>query len=137
MTQIQPDVPVSNNGHSKPDTNSFSFAYNGRSISPFQDDCIRFLNRLDPGSVDVLVTDPAYAGMNNKLKLGHGRIVGKYADKGAINGKWFTEFDDTVDNYIAFLTACKRVLNPITGHLYIMFDSFSLLSLGHLVRTLF
>jgi site-specific DNA-methyltransferase (adenine-specific) len=100
-------------------------------------DCIKFLKSLSTNSVDVVVTDPAYSGMNNRLQLGRGRIVGKYNDKGNDGGKWFTEFEDTEENYTTFLSECKRVLRKDTGHIYIMFDSFSLLSLGHLVRNYF
>jgi site-specific DNA-methyltransferase (adenine-specific) len=117
--------------------NSISIKFNGNRINLKQDDCLNFLSKLETGSVDVIITDPAYSGMNNKLKLGKGRIVGKYADKGADNGKWFTEFQDTEENYAKFLSECKRVLNKKTGHIYIMFDSFSLLSLGHIVRSYF
>jgi len=106
-------------------------------IEIVQDDCIRFLRKLPDQSIDLIVTDPAYSGMNGHLKLGSGRIVGKYSDKGKKNGKWFTEFQDTEDNYKEFLTECKRVLKKDTGHLYIMFDSFSLLSLAPLVRKYF
>lgn len=107
------------------------------SVQIHQEDCIKFLKNLPTGSVDLIVTDPAYSGMNNKLKLGKGRIVGKYSDKGNSNGKWFAEFEDTLENYEVFLSECKRVLNTKTGHIYIMFDSFSLLSLGDLVRKYF
>src|SRR6185436_19412271 len=96
-----------------------------------EEDCIKFLKNLPDGSVDVIVTDPAYSGMNNKLKLGKGRIVGKYNNKGQEDSKWFSEFHDTEENYELFLSECKRVLNKSRGHIYIMFDSFSLLSLGH------
>jgi site-specific DNA-methyltransferase (adenine-specific) len=99
-------------------------------------DCIEFLRGLDDNSIDILTTDPAYSGMNNKLMLGRGRIVGKYSEKGGINGKWFAEFQDSPENYAVFLAECKRVLKP-SGHLYIMFDSFSLLSLGPVVREYF
>lgn len=105
-----------------------------RQICIKQDDCISFLKNLDSKSVDVIVTDPAYSGMNDKLKLGKGRIVGKYSEKGQQNGKWFSEFNDNEENYNIFLSECKRVLNDKTGHIYIMFDSFSLLSLAPIVR---
>jgi len=108
-----------------------------RTVEVVQDDCIRFLKQLPDESVDLIITDPAYSGMNGHLKLGSGRIVGKYADKGQQNGKWFTEFQDTEENYKEFLAECKRVLKKSTGHLYIMFDSFSLLSLAPLVRQYF
>jgi site-specific DNA-methyltransferase (adenine-specific) len=75
--------------------------------------------------------------MNNKLQLGKGRIVGKYSEKGTDGGKWFGEFEDSKENYTEFLTQCQRVLKKSTGHIYIMFDSFSLLSLGSLVRDFF
>lgn len=114
-----------------------SIRFNGYKIHLEQADCLSCLSRLETGSVDVIVTDPAYSGMNNKLKLGKGRIVGKYADKGAENGKWFSEFQDTEENYAKFLSECRRVLNKKTGHIYIMFDSFSLLSLGRIVRQYF
>jgi len=106
-------------------------------IKIIHDDAVRFLKKLPAASVDVIVTDPAYSGMNNKLKLGRGRIVGQYADKGAADGKWFAEFADTEENYATFLTECRRVLKKSTGHLYIMFDSFSLLSLAPVVRKYF
>lgn len=107
-----------------------------RQIIIKQSDCLQFLRSLPDNSIDVLTTDPAYSGMNNKLRLGKGRIVGKYNDKGQENAKWFSEFSDTPENYHAFLAECKRVLKP-TAHLYIMFDSFSLLTLGPIVREYF
>jgi len=108
-----------------------------RFISIKNCDVISFLKDIPDGSIDVLMTDPAYSGMNNKLKLGKGRIVGNYSDKGNESSKWFKEFDDTEENYNEFLKECKRVLNPKTGHIYLMFDSFSLLTLGSLVREYF
>lgn len=111
--------------------------YKEKSISLFRDDVINFLKRLPSQSIDIITTDPAYSGMNNKLKLGKGRIVGKYSDKGNEKAKWFSEFQDSEDNYHQFLKECKRVLKKDTGHIYIMFDSFSLLTLGALVREYF
>lgn len=102
-----------------------------------QEDCLKFLKDLPDNSVDLVVTDPAYSGMNNKLHLGRGRIVGKYNEKGKENGKWFAEFEDTVENYNLFLSECKRILRPENGHIYIMFDSYSLLTLGPIVRDYF
>ena len=103
----------------------------------YQDDVISFLKKLPASSIDIITTDPAYSGMNNKLKLGNGRIVGKYSEKGKQQGKWFDEFKDTEKNYAEFLNECKRVLKKSTGHIYIMFDSFSLLTLGNIVRNFF
>ena len=103
----------------------------------FQDDVIKFLSSLPDESVDIIITDPAYSGMNNKLKLGKGRIVGEYKNKGNSDGKWFEEFEDSIENYEKFLFECSRVLNKERGHIYIMFDSYSLLSLGSLVREYF
>ncbi len=102
-----------------------------------QSDCLTFLQSLPTDSVDLIVTDPAYSGMNERLKLGNGRIVGQYSQKGTQNGKWFQEFQDSEANYRLFLEQCRRVLNPDTGHIYIMFDSYSLLSLGPLMRDYF
>jgi len=98
-------------------------------------DVIRFLKSLDDQSVDLIVTDPAYSGMNRHLALGRGRIVGVYNDRGD-GAKWFDEFEDTEENYDAFLRECQRVLRA-NRHIYIMFDSFSLLTLGEHVRRFF
>ncbi len=97
-------------------------------------DCIEFLRSLPDESVDVITTDPAYSGMNQHMQFGHGRIVGHYGQAG--NDKWFSEFRDDPETYRVFLGECQRVLRD-GRHIYIMFDSFSLLSLGHLVREFF
>ena len=100
-------------------------------------DCLDFLRSLDDGSVDIIVTDPAYSGMNRHLQLGHGRIVGHYgSNSDTAERKWFQEFHDDPDTYRHFLTECKRVLRN-NRHLYIMFDSYSLLTLGPIVREVF
>jgi site-specific DNA-methyltransferase (adenine-specific) len=101
-----------------------------------QADCLGFLRSLPDASVDIIVTDPAYSGMNQHMKFGHGRIVGRYGDAGTSDGKWFAEFQDDPDTYRLFLAECHRVLRD-NRHIYIMFDSFSLLSLGHVVREVF
>ena len=105
-------------------------------ISIFQDDAINFLKGLPANSVDVIITDPAYSGMNQKLKLGSGKIIGEYKKAGENGAKWFEEFHDTEDNYKAFLKQCLRVLKN-DRHIYIMFDSFSLLTLAPIVRDVF
>jgi site-specific DNA-methyltransferase (adenine-specific) len=99
-----------------------------------QQDCMDFLRSLPADSVDVIVTDPPYSGMNQHMRFGHGRIVGHYGR--ASNDRWFREFRDDPDTYRAFLAECRRVLRD-DRHVYVMFDSFSLLSLGHLVREFF
>jgi site-specific DNA-methyltransferase (adenine-specific) len=97
-------------------------------------DCIEFLRALPSESVDLIVTDPAYSGMNRHLRLGHGRIVGHYGKPD--NQRWFHEFSDDPESYAVFLGECHRVLRQ-NRHIYIMFDSFSMLSLGALVRECF
>jgi site-specific DNA-methyltransferase (adenine-specific) len=97
-------------------------------------DCIEFLRNLPDESVDLIVTDPAYSGMNQHLHFGHGRIVGHYGRSD--NERWFHEFSDDPDTYRVFLGECRRVLRR-DRHVYIMFDSFSMLSLGALVRDFF
>jgi site-specific DNA-methyltransferase (adenine-specific) len=103
-------------------------------VGIIQEDCINFLKKIPDGIVDIIVTDPAYSGMNQKMKFGNGRIVGDYQKEG--NCKWFTEFHDIKENYSVFLEQCNRVLKE-NSPIYIMFDSFSLLSLGNLVRDYF
>jgi site-specific DNA-methyltransferase (adenine-specific) len=94
-------------------------------------DCLEFLGSLDDGSVDCIVTDPAYSGMNQHMQFGHGRIVGRYGEAG--NARWFQEFHDDPETFSRFLAECRRVLAD-DRHIYVMFDSFSLLSLGALMR---
>lgn len=109
--------------------------FNKKNIQLYHSDSIQFLRNLEKESIDLVVTDPAYSGMNQHLKLGKGRIVGKYSDKG--DGKnWFEEFHDNPENYRIFLTELHRVLKE-NSHLFIMFDSFSLLTLGPIVREVF
>ena len=112
-------------------------AFSENRIKICRDDAVSFLEKLPSNSIDIIATDPAYSGMNNKLMLGKGRIVGKYSEKGTDGGKWFGEFEDSEVNYRRFLSQCQRVLKRSTGHIYIMFDSFSLLSLGSIVRDFF
>lgn len=126
---------ISGNNENKAKKKPFFNSYNGK-ISIFQDDAISFLKSLDDNSVDVIITDPAYSGMNQKLKLGSGKIIGKYSEAGDIGAKWFEEFHDTDENYKAFLKECYRVLKN-SRHIYIMFDSYSLLSLAPIVREIF
>ncbi len=102
----------------------------------YKSDAIKFLKKLPNNSLDVIATDPAYSGMNNHLMLGKGRIVGKYKDKGKKDSKWFNEFQDSEENYRVFLSEAFRVLKP-DSHIFIMFDSYSLVSLSHLVREYF
>lgn len=103
-------------------------------MSVVQADCLTFLRSLPDASVDLIATDPAYSGMNQHLRFGNGRIVGAYQDPA--NRRWFAEFHDDPDTYRAFLTECRRVLRE-DRHLYLMFDSYSLLTLGALVREFF
>lgn len=103
-------------------------------FSVVRSDCLVFLAGLPDQSVDVIVTDPAYSGMNRHLMFGNGRIVGDY--QSADNQKWFAEFHDDPATYRRFLDQCRRVLRN-DRHLYLMFDSYSLLSLGALVRDCF
>jgi len=111
------------------------FQSKDKRISFEQEDVISFLKKQPSNSVDLIVTDPAYSGMNQMLKLGKGKIIGKYVDKGD-GQKWFDEFHDTEANYEIFLKECLRILKP-NRHIYLMFDSYSLLTLGQLVRKIF
>ncbi|HHH52584.1 MAG TPA: site-specific DNA-methyltransferase [Bacteroidetes bacterium] len=111
------------------------FESNDKRVAIYQQDVIAFLKSLPSNSVDLIVTDPAYSGMNQKLKLGKGKIIGRYKDRGE-NGKWFEEFLDTEDNYSVFLKECFRVMKD-NRHIFLMFDSYSLLTLAPLVRDVF
>jgi len=105
-------------------------------VSIFHDDAISFLKDLPDNSIDLVVTDPAYSGMNQRLKLGNSKIIGQYSKAGEDGAKWFEEFHDTQENYKSFLQESYRVLKN-NRHIYIMFDSYSLLTLGPMVREVF
>lgn len=128
------------NGHKikdepKKETSKLFYQTEDKRITIEQEDVITFLKNQPSNSVDLIVTDPAYSGMNQMLKLGKGKIIGKYIDKGD-GQKWFDEFHDTEENYEMFLKECLRVLKP-NRHIYLMFDSYSLLTLGQIVRKVF
>ena len=112
------------------------YSSEGGGAAIYREDAVVFLRGLEDDSVDVIVTDPAYSGMNQRLKLGSGRIIGKYKEAGQAGAKWFEEFHDTEENYRAFLRECYRVLRA-DRHIYLMFDSYSLLTLAPLVREVF
>jgi site-specific DNA-methyltransferase (adenine-specific) len=112
-----------------------SFETEDGRVKIYNQDVLTFLKSLPDSSVDLIITDPAYSGMNQKLKLGKGKIIGTYKDKGD-GAKWFDEFHDTEENYNAFLAECHRVLKP-NRHIFIMFDSYSLLSLAPMLRETF
>lgn len=119
----------------KKEVEKLAFQTKDKRISIEQEDVITFLKKQPSNSVDLIITDPAYSGMNQMLKLGKGKIIGKYNDKGD-GQKWFDEFHDTEENYEIFLNECLRVLKP-NRHIYLMFDSYSLLTLGQIVRKVF
>ena len=112
------------------------FESNDGRVKLYHNDSISFLKSLPNDSIDLIITDPAYSGMNQMLKLGKGKIIGTYKEKGGDEAKWFDEFHDTEENYIEFLRECHRVMKK-DRHIYIMFDSFSLLSLAPVVRKVF
>lgn len=125
LMQILPVKPMPKLAYESPD---------GK-IKIYREDALSLLSQLPSNSVDLIITDPAYSGMNQHLQLGRGKIIGKYSEKGD-GGKWFEEFHDTEENYTAFLQECYRVLKQ-NRHIYIMFDSYSMLSLAPLVRQVF
>ena len=139
--EIQPTPPgeqpiyILNGNKIKVKSKPFYESENHR-VSIFKDDAINFLKSLPDNSVDLIVTDPAYSGMNQKLKLGSGKIIGTYKNAGKEDAKWFEEFHDTEENYKAFLQECFRVMKD-NRHIYIMFDSYSLLTLAPIAREVF
>lgn len=106
-----------------------------RSVKLACSDAISFLESLPDSSVDLIVTDPAYNGMNRHLSLGKGRIVGKYKSRGD-GEQWFEEFDDSPANYSMFLEQAARVLGKDRA-MFLMFDAYSMLTLAPLVRDYF
>ena len=124
------------NGHRIPVKSKPFYESKNHRVSIFKDDAINFLKSLPSDSVDVIITDPAYSGMNQKLKLGSGKIIGRYKDAGKEDARWFEEFHDTEENYKTFLQECFRVLKN-NRHIYIMFDSYSLLTLAPVAREVF
>jgi site-specific DNA-methyltransferase (adenine-specific) len=104
----------------------------GRRARLMRADALALLRSLDDASVDLVVTDPAYTGMNRHLSFGKGRIVGRYSDRGD-GERWFDEFDDSPENYAAFCAELVRVLGS-DKPAFLMFDAYSMLTLGAIVR---
>lgn len=115
-------------------SNPFGFESGDPGVMVSQQDAIEFLTALPDQSIDMIITDPAYNGMNQHLMLGRGRIVGEYSNRG--NGEWFDEFDDSPDNYYELLNQMERVLKADAA-LFIMFDPYSLMTLAPMVREFF
>jgi site-specific DNA-methyltransferase (adenine-specific) len=99
-------------------------------------DVMEGLRSIEGGTVDLIATDPPYNSMNQHLKLGKGRIVGDYSERDDESSEWFAEFDDTRENYMQFLAECARVMKS-DGHLFLMFDTMTLLTLGAIVHEYF
>lgn len=106
--------------------------YEGLGVRLVRGDAIALLRSLPDASVNLVVTDPAYNGMNQHLALGKGRIVGRYSERGD-GERWFEEFDDSPENYAAFCAEVARVLGPDRAA-FLMFDAYSMLTLGPVVR---
>lgn len=104
----------------------------GRRARLARRDALGLLRSLPDASIDLVVTDPAYNGMNRHLSFGHGRIVGRYDERGD-GERWFDEFDDSPDNYAAFCAEVARVLGPDRSA-FLMFDAYSMLTLAPVVR---
>lgn len=104
----------------------------GRRARLVRSDAIALLQSLPDASIDLVCTDPAYNGMNQHLQLGKGRIVGTYKSRGD-GERWFDEFDDSPGNYALFCSEIARVLGP-DKPAFLMFDSYSMLTLGAIVR---
>lgn len=115
----------------QPDDRELTLA-DGRHARLRRCDALAFLRAQPDASIDLLITDPAYNGMNRHLALGHGRIVGRYEGRGD-GERWFDEFDDSPENYAAFCAEVARVLGPDRSA-YLMFDAYSMLTLGSIVR---
>lgn len=96
-----------------------SICYQSQNTIIYRSDAIEILKSLPDNSIDLLITDPAYSSMNDHLKLGKGRIVGEYKNRGE-DGKWFKEFEDTVENYSLFLSEARRVLKENSHILQLM-----------------
>jgi site-specific DNA-methyltransferase (adenine-specific) len=117
--------------HYAPCTGEVAPAFDIRRI-----DVMEGLRSLPNDSVDLVATDPPYNSMNRHLKLGKGRIVGEYDKREDEASEWFAEFDDTRENYMQFLAECARVMRH-DGHIFLMFDTFTLLTLGAVVHEYF
>ena len=49
---------------------------------------------------DLVVTNPTYSGMNQRLKIGKEKIIGQYSKLVRMVQSDFEEFHDTQENYI-------------------------------------
>ncbi len=79
-------------------------------------DSVEFLNRMDPESVDLVLTDPAYESLEKHRKVGTTTRLKK--SKGSSN-TWFQIFKN--ERFPEFFNAVYRVLKKNT-HFYMMCD---------------
>lgn len=106
-------------------------------------DCLAFLQSLPTASIDIITTDPAYEGLNKWLNIRKSRITGQHyssqhRDSGGSSDDWFCGYPEDDDvSYQRLFAECQRVLNPQTGHIFLMVDSFSLVTLAPLFRSWF
>lgn len=63
--------------NAKPVEGKTSFETEDGRVKIYQQDVLTFLKSLADASVDLIVTDPAYSGMNQRLKLGKGKVIVK------------------------------------------------------------
>lgn len=79
-------------------------------------DAVSFLDALDPESVDLVVTDPAYESLEKWRKLGTKTRLKK---SGGSSNEWFDIFPNT--RFEELFRAVYRVLKPNT-HFYLLCD---------------
>jgi len=82
----------------------------------FQGDAVEFLNNLEPESVDLGITDPAYESLEKHRKIG---TTTRLKQSDGSSNEWFEIFPNT--RFLVFFKAFYRVLKK-NSHLYIYCD---------------
>lgn len=96
--------------------------FESRGVTVYQSDCLSFMDELDAGSIDCIVTDPAYWTLNKWRNIGTTTRLGGNRDADKQSG-WFETID--AQDLWEMLLSFGRIL-PKNGHAWVMCDGETL-----------
>jgi len=97
----------------------------------YKSDCLKILEQLPDGSIDMIFADPPYNLSNGGFTVHAGKMVN--VDK----GKWDKSngFDEDYKFHKKWLEACRRVLKP-GGTIWVSGTYHSIYKCGHAIQSL-
>lgn len=97
-------------------------AYADDRVTVYHGDCMAVMGSMDAGSVDAIITDPAYWTLNKWRSIGTTTRLGGNREEGKRTG-WFETID--AEELYECLLAFGRLL-PKNGHAWVMCDGETL-----------